>query len=53
MFFTNSNLHFSLSFFIFCVNIVYIEHEDSYLSEDNLEVHTISKTSKFERVEVR
>ena len=44
MFFTNSNLQFSLSFFIFRVNIAYIKHKDSCLSKDNLEIHITSKT---------
>ena len=43
MFFINSNLQFSLPFFIFCVNIAYIKHKDSCLSKDNLEIHITSK----------
>ena len=43
MFFTNSNLQFILSFFIFRVSTAYIK-DSSCLSKDNPKIYLTSKT---------
>ena len=44
MFCTDSNLKFSLCFFIFRFNIAYMKHKDSCISEGYPEIHITSKT---------